>query len=204
MDIPKDLTFYNTMDPYSDEAGSPVLEGRPSSPSHTPHLSAQQRQWIAQQASRRPLELNSHGLEALSAAALGSPVQGDMIGHSNPLFLQANPPGSNIDSSSPHLMSFPPTVSSNNDINYILNAPSSSDSPIDPTLVSENVYSTVEQVHDSTPDRNRPLVQSRQGKRGDVKDRYESDHKVAYLLRHFSESPGQWLAKQQASSSESS
>ena len=32
----------------------------------------------------------------------------------------------------------------------------------------------------------------------------ESEHKMAYLLRHFSETPGQWLAHQESQSKEGS
>lgn len=134
-------------------------------------------------------ELHPFGLEALSTAALYRPPQAKMVSHSRP----NNRPGTN----SPLLSS--PTnsehrgpsispsavMSSSNNLNFLLNPASAMNSPIDPSLMSPEANQTF-------PTSNaKPKSQSgRQSKRSDGEA--ESEQKVAFILRHFSESPGQW------------
>lgn len=154
----------------------------------------------------RSLEAQTHGLEALSAAATGdayglqqhqhqavlaatTSMSVDPSVQANVAFTQAELQHSIGSVPSPNQMRTfmaPPTspsmsVSSNNNINFLLNPSGSSMSPIDP-----NIHSPTNRR--SSPFHPRPLASQT---RSDVN--VETDRKVAFLLRHFSESPGQWL-----------
>lgn len=194
------MTFFNTLNPYTDP-GTPGADGKVS---HSQASETQKRQdyWSTDHQSRDgPSELNNHGLEALSAAALFSPPEASM----NPsiVSMQArefeigyNAVTPNREHAGPPI-SPPTTLSSTNTLNYILNPDSAVDSPIDPSLMSP--------PEQQLPPSTKAASASRKSKRvvlpsGEV----ESEHKGAFLLRHFSESPGQWCVDQQANSNEGS
>ena len=197
VDIPKDLTFYNTMDPYNDDLGSPLGEGMATIHDDSPYIDTRENQWMADGQSRQTSELNVHGLEALSAAALYTPTQANMI--SNPtithtqegLFQSNTLPGH----SSTQLASPPSTLSSNNNLNHILNPSPSADSSIDPSLMSPTGQEMLAQLQDNSEASLPGVPTVTRRKEDQASGGVESEHKVAYLLRHFSESPGQWLAK---------
>lgn len=138
------VTFYNTMNPYADDPGTPEVDGTFSSHRQTTyttqrqdHRGADRRQ---QHSPRVSTDLQSHGLEALSAAALYSPPEANMT--SRPVSMRGRemedpfePSDPNRDLTAPQ--SSPSTaLSSSKNLNYILNPSSSTDSPIDPSLVS--------------------------------------------------------------------
>ncbi|KAL9132153.1 MAG: hypothetical protein Q9217_000087 [Psora testacea] len=183
VDIPKDLIFYNTMDPYNDDPGTPSVDAQTSSLDQPVYLHAEEDQWMAQDRSHQQSDINAHGLEALSAAALYSPQQASILTRSAPPHTHAD----TFHSETPkepepepaHLIS-PSTAAASNDLNYILN-PALADSPIDPSLML------------SAGQLNTALAQNMDnGPRQELGDGVESEHKVAYLLRHFSDSPRQW------------
>ncbi|EEP77008.1 predicted protein [Uncinocarpus reesii 1704] len=68
------------------------------------------------------------------------------------------------------------SIASNNNINFLLNPSTSVSPPIDPNLHSQHGR--------GSPFRTRTII---------PQTRPETDHEVAFLLRHFSESPGQWM-----------
>ena len=153
-----------------------------------PYDQQQQEQWnmdhhIQDQAG----QLHSHGLEALSAAALYAPPEANMIPQSISMnrrhfespFESLSPENEHGHPSIPS----PNTVSSNNNLNFLLNPAGAMDSPIDPSLMSTPAIA----VHPSSSGTATGNPQKTRGE-GEA----ESEQKVAYLLRHFSESPNKW------------
>lgn len=201
VDIPRDLTFYNTTDPYADDVGIPTGQGRTNSHEHTPYMQSQSQPWSIHQQSQLPSGLNAHGLEALSAAALYSPATANMIGRPSSSSNHEHPSRSTPvpDHSSDHLGSSESPNASNNNLNYILNSPPNADSPIDPSLMS-SLGTGIAQHPNAPPSPLKPPA----GEVAPIEGAVESEHKMAYLLRHFSETPGQWLAHQESQSKEGS
>ncbi|CAD6572134.1 MAG: hypothetical protein ASARMPREDX12_004960 [Alectoria sarmentosa] len=190
VDIPKQLTFYNTSNPYTDP-GTPDLEAMISAQHQLPYPQQQQDQWtIDHQLQDQSAQLHSHGLEALSAAALYAPPEANMI--AQPMSINRRHFDSPFEESSPNNEHGPPaipspnTVSSSNNLNFLLNPADSMDSPIDPSLMSTPTI-LIPPSSSGTAMENAPKLRAE----GEA----ESEHKVAYLLRHFSESPGKWCIK---------
>ncbi|CAF9907030.1 MAG: hypothetical protein ALECFALPRED_003046 [Alectoria fallacina] len=190
VDIPKQLTFYNTSNPYTDP-GTPDLEAMISAQHELPYPQQQQDQWtIDHQLQDQSAQLHSHGLEALSAAALYAPPEANMI--AQPMSMNRRHFDSPFEESSPNNEHGPPTipspntVSSSNNLNFLLNPADAMDSPIDPSLMSTPTILI-------PPSSNGTAMENAQKLR--TEGEAESEHKVAYLLRHFSESPGKWCIK---------
>ena len=155
---------------------------------HSPYAQQQEHQWsIGHQLQDQSAQLHSHGLEALSAAALYAPPEANMI----PQTISTNrhhfdgpfePVSPKYEHGSPAIPS-PNTLSSGNNLNFLLNPQDAMDSPIDPSLMSTPAI---------------PVPPSSSGTATENAQKFhaegeaESEHKVAYLLRHFSESPGKW------------
>ncbi|KAK4693605.1 hypothetical protein P7C71_g3824, partial [Lecanoromycetidae sp. Uapishka_2] len=79
LDVPKQLTFFNTTNPYLDP-GTPDLDGNMQIHGQLPYAPQQQEQWqidnqLHDQSLELPLEMHPFGLEALSHAALYRPPQ---------------------------------------------------------------------------------------------------------------------------------
>lgn len=188
------MTFFNTTNPYLDP-GAPDVDGQIPTQHQTSY--AQQRdQWTDVQFQDQrldlPTEIHPHGLEALSAAALYSPPEANMVprtvsshsGQYDTTFDQTSPNhNSDYHGNSPGV-----AMAASNNLNFLLNPSSSIDSPIDPSLMSPTTSALPSQTGESGAARK---VANRKGSDGEV----ESEHKVAYLLRHFSESPGSWSVK---------
>ena len=147
------------------------------------------------------IDAQRHGLEALSAAATGNSYQlqptlsvpvDPTMGQSNVPFNQPEISTSLASIASPNHArnTMPPPVSpsasissSNNNINFLLN-PSMSP-PVDPNLQSP------------ADRRESPFAATSLASRGPSSDprpdiNVETGHEIAFLLRHFSEAPGQW------------
>ncbi|KAL9102295.1 MAG: hypothetical protein Q9163_002540 [Psora crenata] len=193
VDIPTNLTFYNTMDPYNDDPGTPSVHARASSREKVPHSHAQDNQWIRQEPSIQQSDIAAHGLETLSAAALNSSLQANLV----PGPASSPPRGDSLQSSTPNqrdiaqLVSPPTALACNNLIN-ILNAPQPG-SRIDPSLTSADAQLKI--TAPSYLDRGQQHV-SEHG--------MDSDHKVTYLFNHFSETPGQLVSNGMPNTSDGS
>ena len=181
------VTFYNTSNPYTDP-GTPDLESMMSTQLQSPYVQQQPAHWnMDHHLQDQSAQLHSHGLEALSAAALYAPPEAKMI--PKPLSIDRRHFDSPFGSPSPkheqglHTIPSPSTVPSGKNLNFLLNPPDAMDSPIDPSLMSTPAIS-VPPPSSGTASENVP--------KADVEGEAESEHKVAYLLRHFSESPGKW------------
>nr|KMM70155.1 hypothetical protein CPAG_06468 [Coccidioides posadasii RMSCC 3488] len=193
LEIPKQVTFIDVTDPYADELEA-SLAGPESAPTNRPsnlwgnnglqHL--------------RSADTQTHGLEALSAAATGDtytlqqpPATTGQISvsstvHNNIPFAQTEahhtlgsmPSPNQIRSSMTDPASPSISIASNNNINFLLNPSTSISPPIDPSL------------HAPSDRRESPFHQRVIGSQTRP---VETDHEIAFLLRHFSESPGQWM-----------
>ncbi len=140
-----------------------------------------------------------HGLEALSAAASGDhysfrasslpPVPNSLqnqisIGANDAA--EARPPTDPNPLSMVSLVSPPSSMSSSNNINFILNpSPSATSPPIDPNLLSPFEQRASSYARTSPSLRRETWGKGAEGSVG--------DHEIGFLLRHFSEAPGQWL-----------
>ena len=183
------VTFYNTSNPYTDP-GTPDMDGPMSAPQHKQYLQPQHDQWNMDPQLQDPhAGYHPHGLEALSAAALYSPAEANMVPRPVPMnrrVFDGPFEHSSLDNE-PGVSSISPlaATSSSNNLNFLLNPASAMDSPIDPSLMSPaaNQPPPASLLTASSQD-NTPGPRSH----GEA----ESEHKVAFLLRHFSESPGQW------------
>ena len=181
------VTFYNTSNPYTDP-GTPDLEAMLTTHVQPPYPQQPQDQWsIDHQLQDQSAQLHSHGLEALSAAALYAPPEVNMIPQS--ISTNRSHFDNHFGSMSPNNEHGPPaipspnTVSPNNNLNFLLNHPDSMESPIDPNLMSTPA------IPISFPSSGAP---TENGQKPRAEGEVESEHKVAYLLRQFSESPGRW------------
>lgn len=145
---------------------------------------------------------SAHGLEALSAAAtrdqypfLPPPTPSENnVGRSSMTYGNANMGSTSLSPTQPRTSMPPPTspsvsISSNNNINFLLN-PSSISPPIDPNLQSPlgNRETSI-----TTPSSRSIPSEFR------IDTKTETEHEVAFLLRHFSEAPGQWLVSRSES-----
>lgn len=132
------------MNPYTDDPGTPEVDVNFSPHKQAPYTNQRQDQWGTerhpQPSPRSSADLHSHGLEALSAAALYSPPEANM--RPRPVSVRGRDLEDPFDPSTPSRdltapQSSPSTaLSSSNNLNYILNPSSALNSPIDPTLMS--------------------------------------------------------------------
>ena len=136
-----------------------------------------------------PAPLHPHGLEALSAAALYTPPQANMTSQSMPDhardYEDSYTPLHTYNDPGPSSNSPTGPVSTNNNLHFLLNPTSNMNSPIDPSLMSADINQARPTPIGKSSAHNKTQEQGVDGKP-------ESEHKVAFLLRHFSESPGQW------------
>ena len=139
-------------------------------------------------------ELQSQGLEALSAAALYVPSDDPTSNASD--YLVAPEHQSPLQPSTPLRRSIafpfsPPTSSlSNNNINFILNPDPDKaiTPPIDPALEIPYTPMGAPSIGSTSSPNGSHQIQT-----ADVN---ENDCEVTFLLRHFSESPGHWCVRQ--------
>ena len=168
-----------------------------SSQNQSPYTPHQHDQWNIEPQLREaglgtPSDLHPHGLEALSAAALYHPPEANMITQSMPNHTGDH--GSPFDPSHPYngpgVSSNSPSasMSTSNNLNFLLNPTSEMNSPIDPSLMSP-------EINQARPTSNGKAAAQDNTQAPRADGEAESEHKVAYLLRHFSESPGQWSVK---------
>lgn len=182
------VTFVNTMDPYADPP-SPTLDGHLTTPDRASSAQHHDGDW-----DRESHFHHAHGLEALSAAATANaysylPSAGSVARESLPFMedelprsLQEATPGQ---SNMPPPTSPPVSMSSTNNLTFILNPTSSMTPPIDPNLQSP--YGP-----QGSPYSDETMASQALGQELRPEGNVESEHEVAFLLRHFAESPGQW------------
>ena len=159
-----------------------------STHSQSPYAQHHYDQWNMDHHLRdQSAQLHSHGLEALSAAALYAPPEANMI--PQPMSMNKRHFDNSFESASsdnehgPPAIPSPNTVPSSNNLNFLLNPSDVMDSPIDPSLMSTPAIAI-------PPPSSGTVAENAQKPRAEGEA--ESEHKVAYLLRHFSESPGKW------------
>ncbi|KAL9075638.1 MAG: hypothetical protein Q9157_003925 [Trypethelium eluteriae] len=195
------VTFMEVTDPYN-EPLTPELERMVTTPGRadTPYDQFHSPEWSLNGAYQHTPNTNvssTHGLEALSAAASGdhytyaapqaSMARPDLpytsTADRTPTMRSSTPPRSGLGPMSP-----PMTMSSTqNNINFILNPSSAASPPIDPSLRSP--YETLSDLR-----RQRPASSHTTSADFLSPDSHpETDHEIAYLLRHFSEGPGLWM-----------
>ena len=183
------VTFVNTLDPYADPL-SPELDDRLITPERSSSAQHHNGEWDMESQYH-----HAHGLEALSAAATANaysylPSGGSMAGHSMPFTEDDLRPS--LQPPTPGHGSVPPPTSppvsmnsSTNNLTFILNPTSSMTPPIDPNLQSPyepqgSTYSNGTMASNALGQDMRPEAN------------VETEHEVAFLLRHFAEAPGQW------------
>ena len=148
----------------------------------SPYAQQQHDQWnIDHQLHDQAAQLHSHGLEALSAAALYAPPEANMLSQS--VSMNRRHFESPFGSASPNNEHGTPAIPSPNNLNFLLNPPDAMDSPIDPSLMSTLAGPV-------PPHSSETATENAEKPRAESEAR--SEHKVAYLLRHFSDSPGKW------------
>ena len=183
------VTFVNIMDPYADPP-SPELDGRLTTPEQSSSAQHHNGEWDMESQFH-----HAHGLEALSAAATANaysylPPGSNVTRHSIPFIedelrrsLQAPTPGQG---SMPPPTSPPASMnSSTNNLTFILNPASSMTPPIDPNLQSPY-------EHQGSSYSNDTMASQALGQDLRPEANVETEHEIAFLLRHFAESPGQW------------
>ncbi|KAF2086203.1 hypothetical protein K490DRAFT_74733 [Saccharata proteae CBS 121410] len=204
LDIPRQVTFWNTTDPYN-EPMSPDHEApsaSTSATSQTPSQPVATVEWN-QDAYRQPDATSAaHGLHALSAAAAGDhfsflardSAQTATPGSDNTLLPSVTPamqvPTPLARRSIDPPMSPPVSMtSSNHNIDFILNHPAAASPTLDPTLQSPFASGSRERFH-TRPTSSHTSVTATSNP---FEINAETDHEIAYLLRYFSEGPGQWM-----------
>lgn len=194
LDIPKQVVFVDNSDPYNDDLEATLQESEAAILA----ANAQSQNWIGNSDIR---DGEVQGLEALSTAAdhdrFSFPSLSDQthpsMSDSSP-FTAISPPTSSGPSpgrtrsipphaSPPVSISSNPTSNHNNNINFLLNPSHSLSPPIDPSIQQPARSSSISARSDAS----RPPAESITGVAA------ESDHEVAFLLRHYAEAPGLWM-----------
>ncbi|KAI9707378.1 MAG: hypothetical protein M1836_000339 [Candelina mexicana] len=191
VDIPKQVTFVENSDPHG-QPSSPESDALPTSPENSISERFDDSQSHLQPEAPPSSVAPLHGLQVLSAAASGDhycfplpivPPVPNMLRH--PDFgasdsAEARPQPDSIPSS------VAPSMSPSNNINFILNpAPAAESPPINPSLLSPFEHPALSYARSS------PLLRHDSWKKS--VEASVDDHEIAFLLRHFSEAPGQWL-----------
>ncbi|TKA67000.1 hypothetical protein B0A49_06979 [Cryomyces minteri] len=135
---------------------------------------------------------STHGLEALSAAASGDhysyvPPQAHMMRQDIPYspvegtssMPTTTPARSVTDPLSPQA-----SVAPSHNLRFILNPSSAASTPIDPSLRSP--FERMSTYHQRSVSRG-TLIDPQ------LEEKAVQEHEIAFLLRHFSEGPGQWM-----------
>jgi len=182
------VTFVNVTDPYAEDPLDPALTSPDASVA-----APLQADWAPEATYRSGSnQFTAHGLEALSAAASrdrasfphSQPSHHDMATTAISYMTQNlhNAPSFPISTHRPTQLSHSPTMSmsSINNINFLLNPQGSLSPPIDPCLRNPP------ELRDASNSAPAVRTDSR------VEQPVESDQEVAYLLRHFAEAPGSW------------
>ncbi|KAK8228529.1 hypothetical protein BKA81DRAFT_293120 [Phyllosticta paracitricarpa] len=185
LDIPKNVRFWNTTDPYNEpmspasETASPTAADPGVEQSTTVLNGSSNRQWSNLAQSHK--QTSAHALHALSAVATGD--------H----FPYLQPPASRQDATpatdTPSPMSPPVSMtSSNHNIDFILNHPAVASPPLDPTLNSPYAASGRESLHGRSASSRISIISGMF-----ETSNAETDHEIAYLLRYYAEGPGLWM-----------
>ncbi|KLJ10192.1 hypothetical protein EMPG_09894 [Blastomyces silverae] len=210
LEIPKQVTFVDNSDPYTEEIDTLL-----TSETTTSVPSPQALDWSTN-GDYRDLEMidgQAHGLEALSAAAtreayplhetpsnsLHSSMNRDTTAsdiysrhpelHSSVALI----PSSNDTGPSVSVSSLSPATSicsPNNNIHFLLNPSAPMPSHIDPSSPRSPLGQSESPFAATGPSESRA---SDVELRVDGEVEAESDHEIAFLLRHFSEGPGRWM-----------
>ncbi|KAL9046493.1 MAG: hypothetical protein Q9214_000684 [Letrouitia sp. 1 TL-2023] len=153
LDIPKHVTFVNIIDPYADPPSPETSDQLQLSADdvYDPEEVEWDSTYTFGASSSKP---HTRGLEALSTAALYIPQETDMV-HQSSSFAEptqqtlASLPSNGKDSMVPPTSSQAPLSSSNRTLEYILNPPSNTSPPIDPSL--EPSFDTQQSSQFQTP-----------------------------------------------------
>ncbi|KAF2142042.1 uncharacterized protein K452DRAFT_227477 [Aplosporella prunicola CBS 121167] len=199
LDIPKQVQFWHTTDPYNEPLSPEAATPPPALPTSAPPRPDAALHWAPHDA--YPPHDNqppAHGLHALSAVATGdhfgylqhaarsdsTPASSTHVPPMHPPTPRPRPPIASVDSPISPPVSM---TSSNHNIDFILNHPAAASPPVDPHLNSPYGPSR-DAVSGVRPPSSRLSTTSSQAE-GSV----ESDHEITYLLRYYSEGPGQWM-----------
>lgn len=207
LDIPKQVRFWNTTDPYN-EPMSPESEASPGTAPEQPaptHPDATSIPWSLSDPFTQPdSQSPAHALHALSAVATGdhfaylhppvgrhdsTPVP-DAPLRSSASLSGMHPPTplarQSIDSPISPPVSMTSTTTNHN-IDFILNHPAAASPPLDPSLQSPYAHSARDVMHARSASSRISMGSSQ------FETNVENDHEMAYLLRYYSEGPGQWM-----------
>jgi hypothetical protein len=190
------VTFVDNSDPYAEDLEGALAPNQLSSDHHD-------NGWNMDASFQNTdISTPTHGLEALSAAAtrdhytfLPPPTPTDNnMPRTGLAFSGATMPAVSLSPSLPRTSMPPPvspsvSISSTNNINFLLN-PSSISPPIDPNLQSPIAN---RETSITTPSLRSIPSEFR------TDSKAETEHEVAFLLRHFAEGPGQWYDSQNLS-----
>ncbi|KAK7538765.1 uncharacterized protein J3D65DRAFT_623048 [Phyllosticta citribraziliensis] len=207
LDIPKNVRFWNTTDPYNEpmspasETASPTATGQGVEQSATVLNGSSSRQWSNFAQSHR--QTSAHALHALSAVATGdhfpylhppasrqdaTPATDTPVRPSTTLS-NMHPPTPMARQNAESPISPPVSMtSSNHNIDFILNHPAVASPPLDPTLHSPYAASGRESLHGRSASSRLSIISGMF-----ETSNAETDHEIAYLLRYYSEGPGQWM-----------
>ena len=188
------VTFINTSDPYADTP-SPDLEVGPLIPEISPDVQ-QNYEWELGNRPKSP-PMDFHRLEALSTAALYNTPQANgvpqTVSTSRPSFQNPILPRTpSRDAMEPPVSPPPSLASSGNNLSFLLNPASHISPTIDPNL--KGSYSARGSSFSNRPASSPSVLQDSRSITA-----IETKHEVAFLLRYFSETPGQWCVSCQLS-----
>ncbi|OAX85178.1 hypothetical protein ACJ72_00445 [Emergomyces africanus] len=213
LEIPKQVTFVDNSSPYELELNASLPS---EAPAPAPASSPQPLAWSSNDHYRQLVLMDgqAHGLETLSAVATRETyplqpassitlhpsmnrnnIENDIcFDHSEqPASLASAAcsnnigPGVSVASPSPATPISPP----NNNLNFLLNPSASMPSPLNPN----SLHSPLDQSEPlfTATGLSEPRVLGAELREGLGGADAESDHEIAFLLRHFSEAPGLWM-----------
>lgn len=186
------VTFVNVSDPFA-ETSSPELDGKVSTPGQSPYTQQQQQEWETrddlQDVSAR---LSPLGLKTLSTAALDKFSHVNMIPRllsyeeTDSTSMRLPTPG--VENVTAAMSSTPLITPIDHNLNIIL-----SSSPAGNPAADPNLQPAPRAQSDFFSRHSKRSARFTSGPRSEVIP--ETNPEVAFLLRHFSETSGQWFVK---------
>ena len=186
VDIPKDLRFFCTTDPFDENAGTIGEDNEAASEEHrgiTGQAAENEREWSEERRSGQTTGLNTNGLEALSAAALSASPQTSMPPHSYA--------GRSTDQrfEAPNMLAASGVPEQSDHGGYGDKVTSTLDPSIDPSLTVGHQDGRPSSGKGQTIDALRPPSS---GVSEQTQANNDVERKIGSLLRGLNQSPSQW------------
>ena len=191
--IPKDLTFFNTTDPYQDDAQFQIGEGTTRQRSQ-PAVATPRDQWSSTEHRHYQRDLSTHGLEALSAAALYTPAEAS-VAHRNPAcVLNGSPRAKSIERPDQERNATTTKTAGSSRVEHLQTA---TESPIDPDLIASHAQYEAARMPETSGKGSSPGIAPVENDTEKLSSDALSELRMATMLKDFSRAPEKRLTEPQ-------